>query len=52
MKHLSAQELTQKGEGSKVTLEGWVDTLPYALPTAEIDNRLNNLFRTTSQQAA
>ena len=26
--------------------------LPYALPTAEIDNRLNNLFRTTSQQAA
>ena len=27
MKHLSAQELTQKGEGSKVTLEGWVDTV-------------------------
>ena len=52
MKHLSAQELTQKGEGSKVTLEGWVDTLPYALPTAGIDSRLNSLSRITSQQAA
>lgn len=27
MKHFSAQEIVKKGEGSQITLEGWVDTV-------------------------